>query len=340
MSLLALLAASAPIPPDPPGYDPSPDSTPYAFPATSPWNAPSPMPTPTPDSTGQATHPSVVDFWVQHGQATWNGWRFWMAITPYAGSNSAVEDPCILVSSDGYTWVVPAGLTNPIDQEDYPGGSYNSDTDLVFDPGTGWLWCFWREHHHSIDPDEEILHCAWSTDGITWTTVPRILVVVGQSGRFVSPSVARIDATTWRMVSIASNNSGGTSQLWGATSPTGPWTSLGTVTFTGAVIEPWHFGMHWDGTVYRGLIDVNGNPNQDVYAATSADGLSWQVDPAAVIVGPVEAWDERPYRACLTPRGDDLTMRVWYGASEPTSPSTWRTGYTHIPLTAWPAPPA
>ena len=334
MSLLALLAAQASSIP------------PYAFPTSAPWNVPVPMPTPTPDGTGQVVHPSVVDFRTQHGQAKWNGRRFWMAITPYPNGNSGAENPCILASDDGYTWVVPSGLTNPIDPP--PGATgYNSDTDLEYDPSTGRLWCFWREHNHSgAAPVGELMHAAWSSDGSTWTKTDNVLVsqITGNesgSGAFLSPAVSRRPDGTWVMVSIGRPAIGYTPRFWTASAATGPWAESGAATFTwtggsAPAGEVWHFGMALVSGVYYGLLDINGG-SENVYPATSTDGLSWAASTTPVVVARTGEWDERPYRSSLAPHENGTHMRVWYSAD---GTSGWRTGYTQAPLSAWPAPPA
>ena len=55
-------------------------------------------------------HPAVLNIGEQ-----WNGHQYWMAITPYPSGNDDFENPCIYASNDGIVWVVPNGLTNPIE---------------------------------------------------------------------------------------------------------------------------------------------------------------------------------------------------------------------------------
>ena len=99
---------------------------------------------PTPDGLGQMVHPDVWDF----GTA-WNGWRYWLAITPYSNTDATTENPCILVSNDKTTWSIPSGGSNPIDPAP-GGGRYNSDDDLWYEGGT--LYCFWRSTVLEADP--------------------------------------------------------------------------------------------------------------------------------------------------------------------------------------------
>ena len=89
------------------------------------------------DQGDQNTHPAVLDMEQELGAGqVWNGYRYWMAITPYPGSVAATENPCIFASSDGTTWVVPSGVTNPV--VPYPGGEngLNADPDICMEPPT------------------------------------------------------------------------------------------------------------------------------------------------------------------------------------------------------------
>lgn len=333
MSLLSLLASGGGGVVTPP---PPTDTTPYEFPTVAPYNVPAPFSSPL----GEVVHPSVIDFQTQHGQATWNGHRYWLAITPYPGGGSGAENPCIQVSSDGFTWTTPAGLTNPIDPA--PGATgYNSDTDLVYDPDTGRLWCYWREHNYSVSPNLYILHAAWSTNGSAWTTINNVLVTTANDTYTVlSPCVTRLGTGQWRMFSCSGPS------WWTATDPAGPWTLVGAVTATwsgSAAQTLWHAGITRVGGTYLSLWDINGPSTQAVFAAASTDGQAWNVAGATPVidVGASGDWDLRPYRACLTPHENGTHARVWYSASNSaTPPYQWYTGYTQVPLTAWPAPPA
>src|SRR5665811_1020284 len=86
-------------------------------------NAPSALSTPVPYFGTEMVHPDVY-----FNPAGWNGHKFWMAATPYAGTDSAYENPSIYYSDDGQSWNTPVGLTNPVVVK--PAGGYNSDTDI------------------------------------------------------------------------------------------------------------------------------------------------------------------------------------------------------------------
>lgn len=86
----------------------------------------------------QATHPSVVQF-----ETPWNGFKYWMAFTPYPNANDQRENPCLVASNDGLKWVIPSGITNPL--TGVPGiGGYNSDTHLMYRKDLNQLEVWYR----------------------------------------------------------------------------------------------------------------------------------------------------------------------------------------------------
>ena len=47
----------------------------------------------------QAFHPKVLNF-----EKPWNGYRYWMAYTPYPGADQRKENPHVCVSNDRIHW--------------------------------------------------------------------------------------------------------------------------------------------------------------------------------------------------------------------------------------------
>lgn len=71
---------------------------------------------PTCDGSNECTHPSVLDSVAILGRP-WHNYRYWMAFTPYPGNTPnrfRLENPSIVASNDGTTWVVPEGVQNPV----------------------------------------------------------------------------------------------------------------------------------------------------------------------------------------------------------------------------------
>ena len=113
----------------------------------------------------QACHPSVLSF-----EQPWNGYRYWMAFSPYPGHNDYYENPHIYASNDQLHWEIPDGLINPLESAppDYEHEKvYNSDPELVFNTDTNRLECWWRfvDDHNDITR----LYRRTTEDGIHWS---------------------------------------------------------------------------------------------------------------------------------------------------------------------------
>jgi len=132
---------------------------------------------PTFDKSGQAVHPDVVRF-----PGAWNGWEYWMAMTPFPKGNEAYENPSVLVSHDGLTWQVPAGLVNPLAKTPTKGG-YNSDPDLSYDSANNRLILIYRE----VTATTNLVYTVTSLDGVHWSRP--VLAFKRPNHSIVSPTV-------------------------------------------------------------------------------------------------------------------------------------------------------
>lgn len=316
-------------PTDPP--DPTEPTLPYAFPTSAPWNVPTYCITPTPDETGSVIHPSVLDF----GATPWHGWRFWMAVTPMYLGIEDLENPCVLVSADGYQWQVPAGLTNPLDP-DPTGPAYNSDTELLYDAPNDRLVVFWRELDPSA-PVERIWRMT-STNGSTWT--PKQLAISSNSIiSLISPTVAPYQGgyAMWVLEDYS---------LMRYTAPTitsafnpATRTPFGIANLSGftPAVNKWHVAVTLHaGKTYGLLLDTSTSGKRLIPMTLRPDGSEFVAGPAVIQNAP-SSWDsEEVYRGAIQVHQNGTHMRVWYsGRSEAHS---WRVGYTRIPLSLWPAP--
>ena len=281
-----------------------------------PYNAANPLTIPTPYPSQNALHPDVVDF----HPASWNGFRFWMAFTPLPEPE---ENPCIVASNDGVTWVAPSGLSNPIDPT--PPTGYNSDTALAYDAGS--LHCFWRERPANLD---EIIWRSSSMDGITWSTPTEVFHSVGTGGAHLSPTLVRY-GEGWRAY-LKRGDGDGAAEFFTLSSIDAAWGTPTTFTLPGAK-NPNHFAIAKAGGHYylAGHTSYDGNT---IKAWHSTDLSTWTEGPDLIFTAPGK-WDGgKLYRCALAPHEDGQTMRVWYSAL---SSSNWRIGYARIPLSAWTA---
>lgn len=278
---------------------------------------------------GEATHPSVV--FVPGG---WNGYAYWMAMTPYPGGNNDHEDPNIVASHDGVTWVVPPGLVNPIDDADGD-PEFNSDTDLRLVGDTMFL--FWRFWDANAVGAENNLFYSTSTDGITWSAKTLFFTSDASVSDILSPSMLFEDGN-WVMYAIdivPSPNQ--VVRLQGTNTPEGGFAEpvvldVGPIP-TGR--DPWHLEIkHIDGC-YLGLLvlvdlGVSGL-NGDLWFIASEDGLTFTNSGRTVIPQVQDGEHDALYRASMV-RDNDAGYRVWYSAwTNP--PPVW-----NIYLTFFPAP--
>jgi len=287
---------------------------------------------------GETTHPSVV-----HAPGGWGGYEYWMAHTPYPGGDNEYEDPNICASHDGITWVVPAGLVNPIDdQPGTPTGPLNSDVDLRLVNGTMFL--FWRYY----DPtggspgSEERLYYSTSANGVDWAAKQLIYSSDATVRRLVSPSFLFENGLwgMWAVDILPSPHQ--VVRLQGGASPTDAWgapveVDMGPIP---AGKEAWHLGMIRVAAGYIALLndtDLNDRPNGgEELLCVSADGLTFINSGATVI--PMSEPDEYDflYRASLVE--EDGGWRVWYSAFISGPPQVWHIYRTLLTETI-PEPP-
>lgn len=291
-------------------------------------NAADPLTIPTYiEGNDEIVHPDVVDA----GPGGWNGYRWWLAATPYPDSNNFHENPCIWASHDRLTWVVPPGGSNPVEPAPgLEGQGYNSDPDIVLHDGTMYL--FWRTFFGS-----EYIRLRTSPDGITWTAKQNLIVNNVAESRPCSPAVVRDADGTWRMwcIDILLNGDGlGGMVMFTADDPEGPWSAAvdcDLLAPTGK--ELWHLDVHAREGVYHALVMVT-NVNASgaggqLYAATSTDGETWERDAAPLLIGRPGQWDPNIYRATWLQRGPLSNLwDIWYSALA--GPQGWAVGHTTI----------
>lgn len=265
---------------------------------------------------GQIVHPSVV--FVPEG---WNGYKYWMAFTAYPNGNDDHEDPNVVASHDGITWVVPAGLTNPIaDADGTP--EYHSDTDLRLGPNnTMYLFYRWYEGVAGSGTEER-LKFSTSTDGIIWTNPQDFLVSNEAVQRLLSPSMIYED-DRWSLyaVDIARTPNRIVRLRSDTADPTSAWSAPELVNH-GTIIanrEPWHLYMTKTGGRYYGLLNdvvLGGGTGGagDLVFMSSGDGLNFTSSGAAVIPKAIAGQHDQLYQSTMVPsiEGGRAGFRVWY----------------------------
>lgn len=115
----------------------------------------------------QPTHPSVVSF-----EKAWNGYKYWMAYSPFPNGNGDEENPCIAVSNDLLYWDIPQGFLNPISNNEELGCKELKDPHILFrkDLDRIEVWFLGRVHPN-IGGDGITLNLIrkYSYDGVSWS---------------------------------------------------------------------------------------------------------------------------------------------------------------------------
>ena len=122
---------------------------------------------PTYDGSNQSCHPKVLYF--ENGC---NGYKYWMAYTPYPNGNDSYENPSLVASNSGITWEVPKGIQNPIINNTINiKGFHNSDPHLLYNTKTGQLEFWYRS---TVFSQGDNISRIVSSDGANWSK-PQIM---------------------------------------------------------------------------------------------------------------------------------------------------------------------
>nr|MDA8229153.1 hypothetical protein [Desulfitobacterium hafniense] len=293
--------------------------------------------TPTYEGSAQATHPSIIDFKLEYGIDKWHGYRYWMAMTPYPYSNDKYENPSILSSSDGVTWVVPPGFKNPVDIKEVK-RNFNSDPAILYDRDTNTLNLYWREvlmgqydriwrtrifENGKIEPKVLTLEELWSD----------------KEGLALSPTIWKKSSSEWYMWTA-----NGSSSVHIYTSTDGVnWSKRERCTY------PW---LDWNGGFIPWHLDAKPNYKEQrieffIAGFPKGKGLKDMVvfyaeapmkDPKKISMplknpilnkGDSTSWDGNyVYRSsfAIETETDSYKYHVWYSAMS--TLGQWRIGYT------------
>lgn len=133
---------------------------------------------PTYDGSYQLTHPKILYF-----RTGWNGFKYWMVMTPYPHANDDFENPSVVVSNDGTNWSAPKGLKNPVTgvPKDVNAGGHYSDPHLVMREKTMELWYRYNpalknnNKQTRADNSVNIYYRRISEDGIHWSNAQKMV---------------------------------------------------------------------------------------------------------------------------------------------------------------------
>jgi hypothetical protein len=223
----------------------------------------------------EVVHPSVVDC-----GAAWNGYRYWLAITPFTNRDALVENPSVFCSNDAETWIVPPGATNPV--VPVPGTNYNADPFLFFENNKlylGWV-------HQGATKNIYLIE---STDGVTWSEKVAIHTILAEYAAIIS--LIKVGATYY-MYNLSAAN---TIQRRSSNTIYGPYLNPESVIFEPAAL--WnHFNVNYHNGKYYIAAATGGTSStgEYIYMGVSSDGLTFVKDNYPLI-HQTESWEWRFY---------------------------------------------
>lgn len=231
----------------------------------------------------QPIHPKVVAF-----ASNWNGYKYWMAYTPYPNANA--ENPCIAKSADCIRWY--SITANPLDTP-RTGIAYWSDTHLLFNPDTNKLECWYRGVNSSVSPYQELIYRRTTSDGATWDVAELMFTmtnVINDAVRAICPCII-YETGKYRIWAGYDRNS-----VRYYETPDGKnWQYIATCS-GGGVGGDWHFDFE---KTDQGIEYVGGGSSA-VYHAVSTDGLTFTGRKTLLTLGRKGNWDDLIlYRPCL-----------------------------------------
>lgn len=288
-------------------------------------NAAEKLTIPTYESSGQAIHPDVVYF-----NDAWNGYQYWMIMTPYPSANDAYENPSIVVSGDGVNWAVPNGLTNPIEPQP-SAGFHNNDPELFYDSASNQLWAYWLTTSSST----LYLYFKASSDGVTWSDKEQILSL--PYNQMVSPSIIKVGSVYYLYYVNAGSGgcSGESKAIKYRTSSNGiEWGSEQDTLVNGMDGVPWHINIMYDdisqiywmfvSAITDGTSCIN---SMDLQLLFSYDLITWTGSSKKLLDKTISGFDNHQiYRASFIIGSE--TIKVWYSANN--TSNEWNTGYSEI----------
>lgn len=203
----------------------------------------------------------------------WNGYRYWGIFAPYPGSNAAYENPCLVVSDDGWTWTVPAGVTNPIFPK--PATGNNNDPSLVVSPDWTKLYLIWNSQNLPGNLTE--IRISESTDGINWSAYQTIFSANQSTTNDMATPCVWFNGTNWKCIVHNHSTAGGIAVTQVATTSgadiyTG-WGSFSTINMTHPAGLGWwhsHFQRIADGRII-GVVQDGGISGGDLWFTESLD---------------------------------------------------------------------
>jgi len=283
-----------------------------------------PLHIPTYDGQPSVGHPSVV-----FAAEGWNGYRYWMAFTPFPDDSR--ENPSVVASQDGVEWREPDGIRNPVvpvAEIRRAGYLYNSDPELVLTPD-GWMLLYYRPF---LGKGNEAIYCKRSRNGIDWSDGQRVLsnLRIRYPAALISPAVEADLGGGLVMWSVNGLHLG-RRVIERRTSPDGVSWSAPERCVIPRHVDPWHLDVAAVAGRYHMLV----TDGTRLFHWQSGDGRAWTGSRGKAVGRSGTATDARGhYRSTLVPLGSvpprwDVWVTGESGTGRNAFCDTWRIGLLH-----------
>lgn len=267
------------------------------------------------DGSNSPYHPTVLYF--ENG---WNGYKYWMAETPFSPKCKPYEDrnecPSIHVSDDGFKWTETA--VNPIDdlnEKEVGELDYFSDPHLVFINDR--IECWYRfTHRKGIKDNYNNLQLVRksSTDGINWSEREVMVNLATGEGEplgnmVVSPAIL-YENGKYRMWYVNSESRIYRELSYSESVDGKKWTTQKRCILRGQENMPWHIDVNCiDGKYYLISYDLN-----DLTLWYSDDGITFNYTDKLLAPSTTGSfYSYSLYRACII---KDEGFKIFFSAND------------------------
>lgn len=241
----------------------------------------------------QPTHPSVVAF-----IEPWNGYKYWMAYSPYPFANGEEENPCIAVSNDLLYWDIPTGFLNPIANNEETGCDELKDPHILYREDLNRLevWYLGRLNANlGGDGKTLLIFRKTSIDGIHWSKF-EILT----DTKYLSPSVIWENGK-YKLWEIGFSNQGTQGKFVYRESYDGiSWSKYRICSLNGmnADLKMWHGSVSKEGNIYHFVFVEKMVGSKLIMHCTSYDGISFSAPEELIILSKQWNYIYRPFLLC------------------------------------------
>lgn len=224
------------------------------------------------DGSDQTVHPSVVAI-----PAGWNGYKYWMAITPYPDGDADFENPSIYCSNDGSTWATPVGLTNPVVAA-LVSPLYNADPHLYYENNKLYLAWVTSESPYSV-------YLIESTDGVVWSAKTTIATIGAGETTISVPSILKVGSYYYLYYTSAYDPT--VIKRRRASNIYGPYSNTQTISLTpffpNKINHPMfkYYNSKYYVTYNQYTVNKNG---PSIWMGVSSDGLEFIKDTNAIVL--------------------------------------------------------